>query len=1380
MRHASYLSALCDKVIEACWIAAIVLTPLFFNVYSSRVFEPDKLTLLRSIALTMIAAWAIKWIEQRRLSKDADQLDQVTRRTPLVLPTLILVVVYLISTIFSLVPNVSFFGSYQRLQGTYSTFSYIVVFAMLITNMRKREQLDRIITAIVMTSLPIAFYGLLQHGNGVDTLDPLPWGGDVTSRVAANMGNSIFVAAYLIMAFFLTMGRVVESFRAILTEEESRVSDVLRASAYIFVAAIQLITFGFADSRGPLLGWLPGMFIFGLVGFLMLRVSLHSQNTENKDSGAAVAQSMPDNPIATEADAPYAAPSADTEPRFPITVLDLIKALALSVAAIGIAAAAVFILVKSSEASDVKVKLTLIAVVGLLAGLLPVLVTVGIRRTAARWAWASLIVFALAGAVSLFLINFSDIPKIVELRQSGVFGQLATLFESEGGTGKVRTLIWEGSEKLVTPHAPIKYPDGQTDPMNFLRPLIGYGPESMYVAYNSFYPPDLAHHEARNASPDRSHNETWDSLVITGGFGFLAEQFLFISVFFFALKFIGWIPNRKAALTYIALMILGGVGGAIGLMALKGVKFFGPGWPGGVTAGIVVYILLFALFHFQISRRVYAVMSLILILVIEGAIWGVTYASAHQALALAGGAVGGSIVLGAIYFLGQWVFNETAGQPIDISSHVFIIMALFGGILAHYLEISLAGIAIAATRTYFWTFAGLLVTIGLHWVPTSDEPAEAIGAATSPTATVAAPAAVTPTGSNVPRHKKKSRRVIEQVRSVQTIKRNSSSVLPKWFAPVLTMAIIGALILMTLGYEFINNSPANSGPCAIKSAPQSPTELIVNSLTHLPYNQKPELCNSQGALLMFGVTWLFGGLLSLTELRRREILAAKDVWPAVLGYFGISIGLALAFWLMHAGQVMDLGRIVSNTQIKTLPDLNNRVNELLTLAGSVANLLSFFYFVVFTLIVGMAISMLMQGRTWFGKWATDFGGLGAVVIVPLLVFGIIGTNLNNIRADTIFKQADPLKSQGQWDAAIAHYKVVSALQPNEDFFYLWMGAAFLEKATNAPLLAADRPSIITPQTTFNSIMNLDFDKTYVLNQPDTLQVALTVLTHARDLNPLNTDHSANLARLYRRWSDLETDKQAKRDRLATSSAYYGQATILSPQNAQLWNEWATVNLSLHDIDQQLNNGQATDDLTQAQSLLDHSLSLDQQYDETYLFRGQLDRFLGKNDEALQEYQNALKWNPDSTDAWGGITDLYSAQGNYTGVETITLSFLQTHPTFVAGLRTLARNAYIPAGRLADAIDTQQQVIQLSGSDPNVWDDYRVLAIMLAQAGRLPEALQAVQTGLKDAPADKQAEMQALLTQIQQQSSLGAVSPNTGTVPSPLPAPGPNPAPVVTP
>jgi hypothetical protein len=274
MNYSSRLSAFCDRVIEAGWLAALILAPLFFNVYSSRVFEPDKITLVRSLALVMVGAWLVRWLEER--GRNSDRSDRVTWRTPLMLPTLLFVGIYVIASLLSVVPRVSIFGSYQRLQGLYSMLSYIVIFWMIVMNLRRREQLDRFVTVVVMTSIPIAFYGLIQHSNK----DPLPWGGDVTQRVASNMGNPIFVAAYLIMAFFLTMGRLIESFRVILTEAESRLSDILRASAYLFVAALQLIAFGFADSRGPLLGWLPGMFIFGLVGLLLLRVSLHGTTTQ--------------------------------------------------------------------------------------------------------------------------------------------------------------------------------------------------------------------------------------------------------------------------------------------------------------------------------------------------------------------------------------------------------------------------------------------------------------------------------------------------------------------------------------------------------------------------------------------------------------------------------------------------------------------------------------------------------------------------------------------------------------------------------------------------------------------------------------------------------------------------------------------------------------------------------------------------------------------------------------------------------------------------------------------------------------------------------------------------------------------------------------------
>src|SRR5512143_313283 len=306
MTYSSRLSAFCDRVIEASWLAALILAPLFFNVYSSRVFEPDKISIVRSLALVMVGAWIIRWLEERR--RNDDRPDRVTWRTPLMLPTLLFVIIYVIASLLSVVPRVSIFGSYQRLQGLYSMLSYIVIFWMIVMNLRRRDQLDRFVTVVVMTSLPIAFYGLIQHAGK----DPLPWGGDVESRVAANMGNPIFVAAYLIMAFFLTMGRLIESFRVILTEAESRLSDILRASVYLFVAALQLIAFGFADSRGPLLGWLPGMFIFGLVGLLLLRVSLHSEGA--KSEGAK-------SEANTEIDA-----DQTTAQRYPIQVVDVFKA----------------------------------------------------------------------------------------------------------------------------------------------------------------------------------------------------------------------------------------------------------------------------------------------------------------------------------------------------------------------------------------------------------------------------------------------------------------------------------------------------------------------------------------------------------------------------------------------------------------------------------------------------------------------------------------------------------------------------------------------------------------------------------------------------------------------------------------------------------------------------------------------------------------------------------------------------------------------------------------------------------------------------------------------------------------------------------------------
>ncbi len=1095
----SRLSAFCDKIIEAGWLAAVIATPLFFNVYSSRVFEPDKLTLLRSIASAMAAAWIVKWIEQRNAPKPA---TAVTLRSKLVLPTVILVGVYLFTTLTSITPYVSLFGSYQRLQGTYSTLAYIVVFFMILQGMRTRQQLDRLILTIILTSLPIALYGLIQRYR----LDPLPWGGDVTTRVASNMGNPIFVAAYLIMAFFLTLGKITESFRAILTEEEAVVADILRAAGYVFVAAVQFIAIVFAGSRGPFLGWFAGAFLFALLLALVLRQR--------------------------------------------------------------------------------KIMLGFIAL-------------------------------GMAGMTFLGFLNITNGP-LERLRSMPYIGMLGHLADSEYGTGKVRTLIWEGNTQLVPPHEPLRFPDGTTDSLNFLRPLIGYGPESMYVAYNRFYPPDLAHIEARNASPDRSHNETWDSLVITGVIGLLAYQFLFISFFMYGLRWVGLMPTNRERNIFIGLWVGLGLLGGLATLVLHEPKYFGVGVPVGIMAGIILYLVIFAI---------------------------------------------------VLYGREQ----ETKLSRTD----QIMVAALMAAVLAHYIEIHF-GIAIASTRTMFWVFAGCMVVIGSGWLQVEDAaPAPAVALPRAP---------ATPT--NVPRHKKRRQPARAPVaeRATPTV-----SSLPAWVGSVASHALVTTIILSTSFYEFVTNAERLSDPGSI----------LWRALTYVSLRQM----SSYAILGMILLVWLMATLLAISEMARAGVFkSSKDLPAGTVLFASLSMGLALIFGLGLAGLLAALTRAQAT-----------RIDDLVPISDQVANILNYYYLGVFFMIVLAGVALMAEVKRLPTAWVSPRGlGLLAAILATVVVFfWVNSSNLNPIRADIIYKQADPWDKQAQWDAAIVHYKHAIDIAPNEDFYYLWLGRALLEKASAANVTAT---SLFNERTQLEGILNLNVQQTAGLGRTDLLQAARAVLTRAREINPLNTDHSANLARLFRRWADLTTDPAQKAQLTEQASEYYAEATNLSPNNAVLWNEWSLVDLSLrHDLDGALKK-------------IEHSMQVDGQFDQTFSILGNI--YMNENDldKAAETYQKLIGLKPDSLEGYSTLAYIYAQQG-----------------------------------KVAEAIQANQMVLKLSPpDDPNVWNTHKNLAVLYAQSGDLTAAINSAQIAASTAPSDTKTQLIAYISQLRTAMATPPVS-STATV-----------------
>lgn len=298
----SRLAAYARRLTETGWLTAVIVVPLFFNVWSNRVFEPDKLTLLRSLALVMAAAGAIIWLERGAPRPDGAAI-RAALRVPLVLPVILLTASLALATALSRTPYVSFVGSHTRLQGLYTWLAYITLFVAILALMRRREQLERLVTAIVVPSLPIALYAVVQKFG----LDPMPWLGDVTRRIASTMGNSIFVSAYLIMVVPLTIARLVEALRA-LDEDESQAA-VFRVAGYLVLLFIQVLAIGLSQSRGPMLGLIVGVAFLAL---LLAAARGRRWTLGVLGAGAAVAMligilNIPGGPLEPLRDRPYTA-----------------------------------------------------------------------------------------------------------------------------------------------------------------------------------------------------------------------------------------------------------------------------------------------------------------------------------------------------------------------------------------------------------------------------------------------------------------------------------------------------------------------------------------------------------------------------------------------------------------------------------------------------------------------------------------------------------------------------------------------------------------------------------------------------------------------------------------------------------------------------------------------------------------------------------------------------------------------------------------------------------------------------------------------------------------------------------------------------------------
>lgn len=1110
----SRIQQISEAVMEAMWLAALVIAPLFFDVYSQRVFEPDKISLVRTLAVIALAAWLVKQIDRWRTEKSEGEAAETAAaislwRKPFVWQVGVLALVYVISTLLSVTPRQSFWGSYQRLQGTYTMFSYMVLFLVTIDTLRSEAQWRRLQYTIILTSLPIALYGILQHY----LLDPLPWGGDTSVRVASNMGNAIFVAAYLILTVGLTVERLIDATRRMLRVEDGNTADALTAGALLFILIVQLIGIIFTQSRGPWLGLAAGSYIFVLLTLTSLRQQASRQG--------------------------------------PLTVAELGTGVGMGVVGLGVLAIGGVAVWRLGGIIGWLI-LLLAAIAALAFYLVPLL-----RRSGWRWLWLSVFTQTLLVAAMLLVINLPNTP-FPGIKTVPYVGRLARMLETEGGTGRVRTLIWQGVVDMMLPHEPLTFPDGHEDSLNPIRTFIGYGPESMWVSYNRFYPSELGEIESRRASPDRSHNETFDSLVITGVIGFLAYILLFSSAFYYALKWLGLMQGRRDRWIFIGLAV------------------------GGIVLGIVIPILL-----------------------------GVPH--------FAGVGVALGFIIGVIAFVTFAAIRGTSSIQ-ELDRRQLIIIAILSTIVAHFIEIHF-GISIVSTRTYFYILLAALAVVGTNQIDfRAAEPASMPAAA--------------------PIHSRKGRR-----RSKGSRTHPKATPRPALWRSILPFALITALILLVLDFDYVSNQASLQG---------SLTVFIHSWTTHL---REGRSVAGPGALWLVVFTWVVGSVLAVGESWRAND-RGQNVSSALLIYAIIPLSAWLFYGLYQAARLQPLSA--------SMP-LSQRADHV---AGHISAFWVWLFLTLIALVAGLYWAQSRRIEQWVqggqpARWAAT------LVLIPLFYL-LVPINLNLVRADIYFKLGQSTDAQRNWDVSLDFYDQATSLAPYEDYYLLFRGRALLEKARA---------------------------ETDPVKQQALFDRAEEVLIHARDLNPLNTDHSANLARYYATRASTVSDPDQQRAWLEKASAAYAVATRLSPNVAHLQNEWGSVYVQLGEIEK-------------ARERFAYSLQLDPGYADTYLRLAQLESSQQNWEAALKDYTRAAELSPKDVRGYSG-------------------------------------RGYVLAqlGRTDEAIAANLDVLAIA---PNNLSALQNLAILYQQQGELEKALSYAQQAKSLLPEQNQAGIDGLIQQIQQQ------------------------------
>ena len=200
------------------------------------------------------------------------------------------------------------------------------------------------------------------------------------------------------------------------------------------------------------------------------------------------------------------------------------------------------------------------------------------------------------------------------------------------------------------------------------------------------------------------------------------------------------------------------------------------------------------------------------------------------------------------------------------------------------------------------------------------------------------------------------------------------------------------------------------------------------------------------------------------------------------------------------------------------------------------------------------------------------------------------------------------------------------------------------------------------------------------------------------------------------------ENNTKSQRADTSSEYFSQAVVLSPNNARIWDEWALHFLAIEEEPEK------------ALPKLQKALELDPFYNWTYGLLGDYYSQKSENfsDSPAEEIQKAL----------------------YLALEYYQLAIENSadSPEYLrSGYYAALAGVYIQLGDFGQAIFNYEKAIQTNPSREDGWKILEALSQLYLQRGDAESALFYAQNALNNAPEEQKARLEEWILLIKNQT-----------------------------